>query len=449
MKRNIKALIAAAIVLVIIIGLYFFAVKWQPKEEKKEENPISQFGDVEYIVDIDIENIDYAQFNNGVESYTIKNGETPVIEGYTSNVIDSSFLSSALYDCSSVAIGHKIENPRELSSYGLDREDKYVLIKQKDGSEHKLVIGNDANFEGEFFALNKTTGQVATIASYEVQSLLKSPSEYRSLEMCSVDPKSVKEFSIEKNGGKVLAVKYDEDYVPKNEYMAVSYRILYPYSGVTASLDKLQELFESLSSPVANSIVEENPKDLSRYGLDKPYVLTITDANGKATMKMGDYDGDGNVYMMYNDVPVVYAAQSSFYETVKATNPDEYVERFINLFSITDVSQIVVKGNGQTYDIEVDEKEENSVYKINGKFVTEDSFKKTYQRIIGVTAAKFSSENPAGEEKCSITFKFKDKTSKTFTYYIYDERNCIVKADNGMICLALTESIDEIFNALK
>lgn len=451
MKRNIKALIAAVVILALIAGLYIFAVKWQPEEEKKtEENSLSDFPEIEYLVEVDTADIEYVKFNNGAESYTIRNGETASIEGYFSNVIDTSSLMSALYDCASVAIGHKIENPKELSAYGLDKEDKYVIIKTKDGAEHKIIIGNSANFDGEFYAMNKATGEVATIKSYEVDSLCKSPSEYRSLQMCSIDPQSVKNFTIEKSGAKVLSVKYDEDYVPKNEYLSVSYLIEYPYKGVTASLDKLQELFESLSSPVAKSIVEENPKNLSSYGLDKPYSLTVTDANGTVSMKMGDYDEEGNVYMMYNNVPVVYAAQSSFYETVKETKPDEYVERFINLFTITQVSEIIIKGDTESHSLEVDEKEDgNSVYKIDGKHVTEDSFKKIYQQIIGITAAKFTKDTPKGEEKCSITFKLKDKSSKTFNYYVYDERNCIVKADNGMVCLALTESIDAIFNSLE
>lgn len=450
MKRNIKMLVIAVLVLAIIGGLYFFAMKWQPEEDNaQEENPFD-LGNTEYLLDVETEDIDYAQFNNGEETYIIRNGEIPSIEGYFSNVIDENALSSALSSCAKVAISHKIENTQDLAVYGLDKEEKYLLIKTKDGAEHKIVLGNSANFEGEFYAMNKATGKVATIASYEAEMIVKSPSEYRSLKLFEIDSTQITAVTIEKNGKKELSLKVDEDYVPENEYMTASYIMSYPYKDVTVSLDRLQVLFESITSPVAKSIVEENPKNLAKYGFDKPYVLILTDTQKETvTIKMGSYDSDGNIYMMYNNVPVVYAAECSFYEEVKGTRGSEYVERFINLFNIADITNITIKSNEKTYELEVDEKEENSQYKIDGKFVAEDNFKKLYQQIIGITAAEFTQKTAKGEKKCSITFTFKDKSKKTFDYYTYDERYCIVNAANGMNCLTLTKNIDMMLESLK
>ena len=44
---------------------------------------------------------------------------------------------------------------------------------------------------------------------------------------------------------------------------------------------------------------------------------------------MGDYGENGNVYIMCNNIPVVYLAQCPFYETVKGVNAKNYVDRFI------------------------------------------------------------------------------------------------------------------------
>lgn len=69
--------------------------------------------------------------------------------------------------------------------------------------------------------------------------------------------------------------------------------------------------------------------------------------------------------------------------------------------------------------------------------------------MIGVTAADFTDEAVAGNEKCTFTFHLNDGTKKEFTYCIYNDRYSIVKADNGMSCLVFTKDLDGILNALK
>ena len=156
MKKSIKSLFLAVLVLLILGGGYFLAVKWEgaPNEEDETlpENTI------QYVLNEEIENIEYAQFNNEGKSYIIRNGEKASIEGYESYIIDEDALFYALYDVCSVEISHKIESKDfALSDFGLDKEDRSLVLKLKDGTQKKLVIGNSANFEGEYYArLNDT-----------------------------------------------------------------------------------------------------------------------------------------------------------------------------------------------------------------------------------------------------------------------------------------------------
>ncbi|MBQ6937379.1 MAG: hypothetical protein IJN36_02550, partial [Clostridia bacterium] len=102
MKKSIKSLILAVLVLLILGGGYFLAVKWEPAPNEENEN-LPQ-NTTEYILDEEIENIEYAQFNNEGKSYIIRNGEKASIEGYESYIIDEDALSSALNSVCSVAI---------------------------------------------------------------------------------------------------------------------------------------------------------------------------------------------------------------------------------------------------------------------------------------------------------------------------------------------------------
>lgn len=454
MKRNIIMLIAAVVALALLAGGYFLLQKWEPSSNKEDdgETLLGQSGETEYLINIDSSEIASVTVNNGEETYTVKNGESPSIEGYSSHIIDTSKLSSLIYSSGSVAISHKIEGKGDsLSLYGLDNPQKWVLVSMKDGTKHKLLIGNSANFEGECYAMSEGGDFVATVSSYEIESLMQKPSELRSMEICTLDGQNIASFTIKKNGKKEITVKYDENFKPTNEYQAVSYLVTYPYNNVNASLDKLQTLFEKISSLTAQSIVEENPSNLKKYGLDKPYEIEMTDHEGKTTkVTMGSYGEDGNVYLMCNGVPVVYLADCPFYEVVKESRADDYVDRFINLFSIDAVKSIEVKAEGETHILEITKKsEDESTYKIDGKLVSEKPFKELYQLIIGVTATDFVNKEPAGDKKCEFTFNFMDNTKKTFTYYVYNDRYCIVKADNGLRCLALTKNLDAVKDKLK
>ena len=111
MKHNIKTIIAALVVLALLGGGYFFISKWNPEKENTEENPsVNQGGNIEYVFDADSENIDFVKFNTGSIIYTIKNGEEPSIEGYSSHIIDKYQLSSMIYSITSVSISRRIES---------------------------------------------------------------------------------------------------------------------------------------------------------------------------------------------------------------------------------------------------------------------------------------------------------------------------------------------------
>ncbi len=453
MKRNLKTIIASLVVLALLGGGYFFVSKWNPEKENTEENPlVSQGGNVEYVFDADSENIDFVKFNTGSIVYTVKNGEEPSIEGYSSHIIDKYQLSSMIYSVTSVPISRRIENfSGNFSDYGIDEAGKSVTVRMKDGAQHTLLLGNSTNFEDEYYAMLKGGDSVFTVSSYSVDTLMKNPDELRSKDICTLDGQNISAFTVKKNGKHELSIKYDEDYTPANEYQSVLYLVTYPYKNVTASLDRLQELFETVSSLTADSIVEEDPKNLALYGLDKPYEVEFTDFDGnKTTIKMGNYGENGNVYLICNNIPVVYLAQCPFYEVIKGINAKNYVDRFINLFNIDTVKEIKIEADGEEHILSIEKKSEDSyTYKVGEKMLAESNFKKLYQLIIGIVAADFTDEKAAGKEKCSITFTFNDGSSKNFTYYIYNDRYCIVKADNNLTCLTLTKNLDNILNELK
>lgn len=446
MKKNLKTLIAAFVILLLLAGGYFLAVKWEPKKENTEENE-QNIQATEYIINEETDNIEYVRFNNPEFSYTLRNGEKVTVEGYSSYVLDESSLTSALYNVATVVKNRTIKSSEDLSAFGLDKEDKSIEIGLKDGSVKKIILGNSANFDGEYYA--KVGDEICTVSSRTAEAILKNPDLYRSLEICTIEPTQIKEFSVLKGNTALLSISYDEEN-SNSEVGMPAYKMTKPYAGITASSDKVNALLEKLTSLTATEIVSEGEKNLSQYGLDNPYVLTLKCGDETITLKLGSYGDDSLVYVMNADIPVVYAANCPFYESIKEVKAEEFIDRLIHIFNIESVKSIVIEEDGKKDELKIQKKGEDSYkYTLNSTHMAENNFKTLYQKIIGVPAAKFVNEKAEGKEKCTITFSFNDGTKKSFKYFIYDERYSVVKADNGMTCLTLTKNIDEISTFIK
>ncbi len=446
MKRNIKMIIASLVALIVLVGGYFAAVYLIPENEEETKEP----SDTVYLVNESSDNIEYVEFNTKNASYTIYNGKEATIEGYESRVIDKGKLSSMLYEFNGIAAEKIIEeNSINLSRYALDKEDSYVLVKLKNGADKKIIIGASANFEGEYYVRMADSSTVYTISGKTAAILMKTPDSYRNLTVCEIDNITISEFSVKKNGKNVLSVKYDAEREAVNEYHQYTYVVTYPYKNAIANLDSLNMLFEKIGSVYADAIVEENPKNLSKYGLDKPYEFYVKDANTSAAIKLGSYTDDGSVYVMRDDAFVVYRAKCPFYETIKAIEPDDFVDRFIHLISIDSFESVHIKAGERTHILKANRKlNGDAEYSIDGKIKVKENFTPIYTKIIGLTFAELTEDKAAGKEKCTIIFTLVDKTVKEFTYYEYNSQYYIVQNESGLSCLVLKKDVDTMLETL-
>lgn len=448
MKRNIRTIIIVAVLLAVLVAAYFFVSNL--KKDSNGENAQTAQEQFEYLISEKPDEISYIQYNAGEVNFTVYSGDTPKIEGYTSHIIDSSKLDTALMSTAGMQFSKNMGKQTDLSKYGLDSEEKFILFKLKNGEERKIIIGNPTHLDGEYYARKAGDSVVYTLSSQSCALLMCNPEIFRDTTVCIIDNYSVSDFSVKKAGNSVLEVYRDDDYAKENGFIQSNYIIKYPYNNVEANNDTIDAFFGNLASVYATEIVEEDPADLSKYGLDKPNVITVKDEKGTSTVKMGKYAEDGTAYVMKDDIPVVFKAVCPFYETVKNIVPDEYIARYIHIFKLTDVESVVVENSEKSHTMKITEKSENSFeYRIDDKIKNEDNFRTVYETVITPIANKIITEEITGEEVCKITFTFKNKSVKTFTYCKYDDKNYIVKADNGLNCLVKKESVDNIFKVLK
>ena len=398
-----------------------------------------------YVVQNKIDNTKSVEIDNGEIAFSVTNEMIPQIKGYSSHVIDSISLFGVLISTEKIPYTKKIENgAKKLSKYGLDKPESSVQINYSDETGVKVLFGKKAS-DFEYYAMIEDDSCVYKVPKETYDALMKHPSEYRSKQVCSLDDTSVENFTISKNGVKEVSVKKDEDYVPENEYQTVSYLVTYPYENKVASLATLQYLFENISDITAESIVEEDPKDLSVYGLSPAAAtITITDSSGETTIHIGD-EKDDKFYLMCDEIPVVYLASSDMCKIVKELNATDYIEKFIGIHNIADVNSVEIIKGEETHAMEIaSDGAGATTYKVDGETLQEKEFKLLYQSVIAVSLVDIVNENPAGEVYAKIVYNFKDSSSAEYTYYDYDKDYCSVKAKNDLICLVKKADIDAL-----
>jgi len=398
-----------------------------------------------YFVQNKIDNTRSVEIDNGEIAFSVTNEIIPQITGYSSHIIDSIGLFGVLISAEKIPYTKKIENgAKKLSKYGLDNPERSVKINYSDETGVNILFGKKAS-EFEYYAMIEDDTCVYKVPKETYDALMKHPSEYRSKQVCSLDDTSVQSFTTFKNGVKEVTVVRDENFVPTNEYQTTSYNVTYPYENKVASLATLQYLFENISDITAESIVEEDPEDLSAYGLSPASAsITITDSYGETTIHVGNEE-DGKFYLMCDEIPVVYLAGSDMCAIVKELSAMDYVEKFIGIHNIADVNSVEVTKGEEAHTMEIDSDDAGvTAYKVDGETLQEKAFKQLYQSVIAISFEKIVEENPAGEVYANITYNFKDSSSAEYTYYSYDEEYCSVKAKNDLICLVKKTDIDEL-----
>ncbi len=449
MRNRVKGIVLGFIVLILLFCAYFFALKWSPESESIEENVTYE---TNYLFKTTTDDIVSIEFNFNGNSYTIHNGENKTVTGYKSSVIDSQLLTRVLHSFSSIIENQNIKvDDVNLEEYGIKESNTYAVIKEKDGNSTKIVLGSSAFVDGEFYAYNENTGRLSSISGSVAELFTTHPSEYRSLEVCKIANSSTDHIVISHGSKKLIDIEFDKD-KGFNADNSPNFKMNYPYKGVAASTDRISALLETIGDIVAESIVTENMNEISMYGLDNPYLLTLTDEQGSHTIRMGNKNQDGLVYIMYNDRKVVYLADCPFYEKVINVNTYDYIDRFIHLVYISDVNTIefASQNKNAVLRIEGDTQNDDAKYFVNDEQMRTDKFKELYQAIIGITATDIDDNfSPKGKEQCTITFNLNNNTKKTFKYYDYDERNYYVKADSGIGCVTLKKNIDTVCDLLK
>ena len=434
-NSNFKKLIAVIAIFVLFVAAYFAADYYLNKEE--EVNPEDIFGKIEYLWEENAYEIKSVNYKIGDVEYSIHVGENITIEGYESSVISRSELVQAVTKVSIIPVTRFIDVKKsDYGKYGLENSDKTITITMTDGRTRTLVIGNEVGVDNEYYAMDKENGKACSLSEEYVAEFLKMPEEYRSEIICTLSNVFLRDVTVHKGSTKVLSIVGGAE--------MGTYEMAYPYAGAEVSQRKINDFLNMFCQLEADAVVEENPADISKYGFGNPLTVFIYDSAEKHTLRFGDKAPEGGVYIMYNDRPVVYRGTCFVYEQFKDVDPISYLEPYVHLYDIENVSSITLTKGSVSCTASISGDVNTATCKVNGKTVDANSFKNAFRALISVTYGKVESAN--GSNYLTVTFTMKDGSVKTYTYRDANKDYCVVRSSWGYDCMVLKSLIDNAFN---
>lgn len=438
MKKNLISVVSV-LVLVVVLSVTYVIVSNKFADDEPDIDDI--FGTVDYLWQEKVADIDYVDYDLEDCSYTIRVGDKVTLEGYESQLISSSKLKDALMKIAMVSVKKRLNVSKDdFAKYGFDESKNVITLRTKAGITHTLVIGNNTGVANEVYILDKEGGNVCTVTSEQASHYTLAPESYCRTTVTQLNNAFIRKLSVSRSGEQIMEI------VPgQNE----GYIMNYPYEGAEVSNIKIAELLSEFYIVEADAVVEENPRDIGKYGLSDPLTVYLEDSADKHTFRFGDKAPEGGIYMMYGESPVVYRGSFMLYDYFKNVDPVSYLSPYVHRIYMNEVSSLAVTSKNKSYTLAVGGTEKEPVYTINSKKVNASDFSNVFNMVTNITYGVAAQREKAYDTYCSFTFTMKDGTTKEFTYEVFNDDYCIVTAKAGIDALVLRYEPEKVLNALN
>ncbi len=445
MKKTYRNIAIITLVILLLGGGLYAVSKIEPKQEEVYDPSVPV---TVTVYQTEKDNIVSLTITNPEETYTLaQQGETWIVTKEPSVILNASNVESLLYECANI-VGQELvnENAQDLAPYGLDKPDRTVEIKLKDGTVVKVLIGA-ATFEHSVsYLMIEGETKVYTKSTSGCNTLTGSLSALMSNNIYSMDTSEIGFVKIERAGGETISLERVKKSA-EGEDAAFEWTMRTPLNKKANTYRIEEELLTNLLSQKATRVIPI-PESGKNYGFDNPraiYTITSLDKSKSYTVTVGGEE-DANTYLRLSGNQSVYAVATEMLDFLNLSYLD-LVDKLVHLENIKDVSEIGLSGLGKSYTLKISGTE-NATYKIGEKAIDEEVFKDVYQTIIGLYLDDFATTS-GGETAFTITYKKRDGSQSVVKCLSYDDRNYLVKVNGEGNLLIRKKQIDTIITMVE
>ncbi len=428
MKQFKPVLICAAVLLVISLAV-LVATKLVP--ENTPEEPGIDAGEVELsesikITDLstnEIASIEIAQSPG--EGFAIDYFDKEVGKGATMRGADSRLAydeekmkTLAHYLAPLAAFGEVGKG--EDSAFGFDKPQRTIKIVSRKGEETTLLIGDNLPVGEGAYVRRADRDDVYTVGKATAQTLLREKTEYRDFELFDEfeNPDLITVAEYTPYGKEMIkVVRRTEEEVAEEEKktaLSIYYKIVSPVSVNTDPEKVATEFLDKIVKIKALRVVEDNPKDLSKYGLAKPAKLRFETSDGiSVSLLIGNDSESGSSYVMLEGVPSVIETEENV--SLSSLTHSDIMMKLLWFFNSKEISGFDYKlsdGKEASFALLATDKETKGTF--NGKKLEGKNAHNLYLRTVRFTLAGECTGSEKYEEP-EITVKASLKNGKTST----------------------------------
>lgn len=191
------------------------------------------------------------------------------------------------------------ENATNLEQFGLAKPNIAIDFKVEGGSAGSLKLGNKNATQSEIYALKNDEKRVFLVASYQETSFNRTPFDLRDKKILKFDRDKTDSLVIAKGADAIEMARTGSEWKVTRPVASRS-----DYSAIEGFISKL-------ASSNMSKLVEENPADLAKYGLDKPTMtVTLGSGSAKTVLAVGKTE-QGDMFARDASRPMVFTLDST------------------------------------------------------------------------------------------------------------------------------------------
>jgi len=479
MKAQIRNIIIAVVVLVLLVGVVLFLTLSQPSQEEESSPSVAALsyplwnkltGDIETI-----------SVDNELTNYVIQrlDEETLEVAGFEGLPRYELAYSSVTNIASVTAVELVEEEPADYSQYGLQPALTTITVTFADGDTKTLLVGREAPASTQTYVQVEGEPEIYLVNNSTINTYMRDRTHFLSTNVIptSNDPDSSVVNGIIYGGtvreGSPIVIEPDSG----ASHLAYSsgYMITSPVD-IGLHYNVVEEVTGAALSLTAVSIVEIRPDEaaLEAYGLLDPYsTMEVTynttviegeaskEVPGAHTVLLGNKNEDGNYYAMRQGVDIIYEVAAASVPWVEYEYRD-IAQTMLFTPMINDVSRIEVFTQDGEYvfvldqiPVETDDEDAEPTTELQvsyeGEAVDVSNFRKLYQVFIGAIGENPAEAVPEGESVLRYVFHYhdEDRPEDVVEFHEVDIR-VIAMGINGQFHYTLRSSyVDKVLDSVQ
>lgn len=461
MKKQIKTLVVMGIVAAVLLGAWGILSLLMPKEEDPEAGKTYLIK--ENAGDYAVITVEYPEdfLKDHAEGYKYLIGQKPLTDGsglvyeFNDNGVDDdyaysqSLMNSTFTTLTALEYVEIVEEDApNVEKYGLtaDKAARITLIPydSEKTSRKVLLLGSKYELDDYYYVMLEGENTVYTCKSSAVNIFLGGSKSLRDLNLIPSLGENfinLKNIRMERPDGSVISFeRLSSEELQEMSEIYSSYRLLEPYAAYGNDTYISDGVLSPLSQVIAVEAVEDRVKDLSEYGLDKPYRVTITVEGKKEPVTLlFDSLSSGTRYMMVEGVDTVYSAISlmsdfSFLD-VDAMRLRSGLVWLHSIKNIKEVSMHLPNGKHVLWvDDQIDPVDNSGTFeaKLNGQPVSEDNARALYMSVISIAYdAELAGEVTETAPTHSFTITYRNGRKEYLSLYRVNNRQYAVRLNNA------------------